>query len=44
MEEPPLRPFGGTHFAACHFPLTEADPTAQAEAASVPSTVASDMP
>jgi peptide/nickel transport system ATP-binding protein len=44
MEEPPLRPFGDTHFAACHFPLTEPAPTAQAEAASVPSTAASDMP
>jgi peptide/nickel transport system ATP-binding protein len=22
-EEPPLRPFGGRHFAACHFPLAE---------------------
>jgi oligopeptide/dipeptide ABC transporter ATP-binding protein len=43
-EEPPLRPFGGTHFAACHFPLTEPAPTAQAQAAGVPSTVASDMP
>jgi len=42
MEEPPLRPFGGTHFAACHFPLTEPAPAAEAEAASVPSTVASD--
>ncbi len=43
-EEPPLRPFGGTHFAACHFPLTEAPPTAQAEPASVPGTVTSDAP
>jgi len=37
-EEPPLRPFGGTHFAACHFPLTEPAPAAQAQEASVPST------
>jgi peptide/nickel transport system ATP-binding protein len=43
-EEPPLRPFGGTHFAACHFPLTEPAPAAQAQEASVPSTVASDVP
>jgi len=43
-EEPPLRPFGATHFAACHFPLTEAPPTAQAEPASVPGTVTSDAP
>ena len=41
-EEPPLRPFGATHFAACHFPLTEPAPTAQEAAASVPSTFASD--
>jgi ABC-type antimicrobial peptide transport system ATPase subunit len=44
MEEPPLRPFGGTHFAACHFPLTEPAPAAQAQEASVPGTVASDAP
>jgi peptide/nickel transport system ATP-binding protein len=44
LEEPPLRPFGGTHFAACHFPLTEAAPEEKAEAASVPSAVASDAP
>jgi peptide/nickel transport system ATP-binding protein len=43
-EEPPLRPFGGTHFAACHFPLTEPAPAARAQEASVPSTVASDVP
>jgi len=39
LEEPPLRPFGDTHFAACHFPLTEPAPET-----SVPSTVASDTP
>jgi peptide/nickel transport system ATP-binding protein len=43
-EEPPLRLFGGTHFAACHFPLTEPAPAARAQEASVPSTVASDAP
>jgi len=37
-----LRPFGGAHFAACHFPLSEPAPTAQAEAASVPGAVGSD--
>jgi peptide/nickel transport system ATP-binding protein len=41
-EEPPLRLFGGTHFAACHFPLTEPAPAARAQEASVPSTLASD--
>ena len=29
-EEPPLRPFGPTQQAACHFPLREPDPTATA--------------
>ena len=43
-EEPPLRLFGGTHFAACHFPLTEPAPPAQAQEASVSTTVASDSP
>jgi peptide/nickel transport system ATP-binding protein len=33
-EEPPLRPFGGRHFAACHFPLaTPMQVTGQAPAA-----------
>src|SRR5262252_7775285 len=42
LEEPPLRPFGGTHLAACHFPLREPGAAAETEQASVPTAVASD--
>jgi peptide/nickel transport system ATP-binding protein len=34
-EEPPLRPFGPGHVAACHFPLQSPDPTARDEAGSL---------
>jgi oligopeptide/dipeptide ABC transporter ATP-binding protein len=30
-EEPPLRPFGGRHLAACHFPLIEPAPAGPAQ-------------
>jgi peptide/nickel transport system ATP-binding protein len=33
-EEPPLRPFGGRHLAACHFPLIEQTKAARQPAAS----------
>jgi peptide/nickel transport system ATP-binding protein len=36
-EEPPLRPFGTGHLAACHFPLTEPAPAATTSAAATPS-------
>ena len=42
LEEPPLRLFGGTHFAACHFPLREAGAEAESEQASAPAPVGSD--
>ena len=44
LEEPPLRPFGGTHLAACHFPLREPGTAAETEQASVPTAVTSDSP
>src|SRR5215831_19310636 len=44
LEEPPLRPFGDTHFAACHFPLREPGSEAATEQASAPTAVASDSP
>jgi peptide/nickel transport system ATP-binding protein len=31
-QEPPLRPFGPAHEAACHFPLREPEPTTSAKA------------
>ena len=40
VEEPPLRPFGDAHFAACHFPLRE--PGSPVPRASQPTTVATD--
>jgi peptide/nickel transport system ATP-binding protein len=42
LEEPPLRPFGDTHFAACHFPLRE--PGAEPETAQASTAVGSDSP
>jgi peptide/nickel transport system ATP-binding protein len=36
-EEPPLRPFGTGHLAACHFPLTEPVPSDAASTAAAPS-------
>jgi peptide/nickel transport system ATP-binding protein len=44
LEEPPLRPFAGTHFAACHFPLREPGAEPETEQASAPTAVASDSP
>jgi peptide/nickel transport system ATP-binding protein len=44
LQEPPLRPFGGTHFAACHFPLREPGTSAEAEQAGAPAAVTSDSP
>jgi peptide/nickel transport system ATP-binding protein len=40
VEEPPLRPFGDAHFAACHFPLRE--PGSGVPQASEPTAVGSD--
>jgi peptide/nickel transport system ATP-binding protein len=40
VEEPPLRPFGDAHFAACHFPLRE--PGSGVPQASEPTAVATD--
>jgi len=36
-EEPPLRPFGTGHLAACHFPLVEPAPSATPTTAATPS-------
>jgi peptide/nickel transport system ATP-binding protein len=44
LQEPPLRPFGGTHFAACHFPLREPGTAAETEQARAPTAVTSDSP
>jgi peptide/nickel transport system ATP-binding protein len=42
MEEPPLRPFGDRHMAACHFPLREPGAPPPLAKASAPTAVASD--
>jgi peptide/nickel transport system ATP-binding protein len=42
VEEPPLRPFGDSHLAACHFPLREPGAPPEQAQASAPTTVASD--
>jgi peptide/nickel transport system ATP-binding protein len=44
LQEPPLRPFGGAHLAACHFPLREPGTAEETEQASVPTAVSSDSP
>jgi len=44
LQEPLLRPFGGTHFAACHFPLREPGTSAEAEQAGAATAVTSDSP
>jgi peptide/nickel transport system ATP-binding protein len=41
VEEPPLRPFGGSHLAACHFPLREPEGN-MPEASTSTTAVASD--